>query len=190
MSDLDKLDPKTTVVLSLDCQNGVIDFVPDAVRIFKPAARVLEGARARGLRVVHVGIGFSAGYPEVQPTHPMFKRVTETGRFIRGSASTELHPELGARPGELFIYKHRVSAFSGNSLEMILRSQGLSTLVLFGIATSGIVLSTVRQASDLDFRCVVVKDCCADGDEEVHRVLTEKVFPRQAAVFDSETLLG
>ena len=72
---------------------------------------------------------------------------------------------------------------------MILRSQSITHLVFFGIATSGIVLSTLRQASDLDFRCVVIKDCCFDGDEEVHRVLTEKVFVRQATVVSAEEFI-
>ena len=50
------------------------------------------------------------------------------------------------------------------------------------MATSGVVLSTVRQAADLDYRLVVLADGCLDADPEVHRVLTEKVFPRQADV--------
>jgi nicotinamidase-related amidase len=69
---------------------------------------------------------------------------------------------------------------------MILRSQGIENLVLFGISTSGIVLSTVRLAADLDFQCYVVKDACFDPDEEVHRVLTEKVFAAQAAVMTTK----
>ena len=78
--------------------------------------------------------------------------------------------------------KRRVSAFSGSDLDVLLRAKQADTLVLAGIATSGVVLSTLRQAADLDFRLVVLSDACADGDAEVHRVLTEKVFPRQAQV--------
>lgn len=65
---------------------------------------------------------------------------------------------------------------------MILRAQRVQTLVLAGIATSGVVLSTLRQAADMDYRLVVLRDGCADADEEVHRVLLDKVFPRQADV--------
>ena len=65
---------------------------------------------------------------------------------------------------------------------MILRSCGIENLVFFGISTSGIVLSTLRRAFDLDYRCVVLKDACFDADEEVHRVLTEKIFKAQATV--------
>jgi nicotinamidase-related amidase len=75
-----------------------------------------------------------------------------------------------------------VSAFAGSDLDLVLRSGGIEHLVLTGIATSGAVPSTVRQAADLDFRLSVLADACLDADPEVHRVLTEKVFPRQADV--------
>jgi len=64
----------------------------------------------------------------------------------------------------------------------VLRAANIDTLVLTGIATSGVVLSTLRQAADLDYRLVVLSDACLDSDAEVHRVLMEKVFPRQADV--------
>jgi len=54
--------------------------------------------------------------------------------------------------------------------------------MVFGIATSGVVLSTLLQAVDADYRVIVVKDCCADADPEVHRCLVEKIFPRLASV--------
>jgi nicotinamidase-related amidase len=67
-------------------------------------------------------------------------------------------------------------------LDVVLRAREIDTLVLTGIATSGVVLSTVRQAADLDYRLVVLAGAGLDGDPEVHRVLTEKVFRRQADV--------
>jgi nicotinamidase-related amidase len=76
----------------------------------------------------------------------------------------------------------RASAFTGSDLDVVLRGLGAGTLVLTGIATSGVVLSTLRQAADLDYRLIVLADACLDADPEVHRVLTEKVFPRQAEV--------
>jgi nicotinamidase-related amidase len=75
-----------------------------------------------------------------------------------------------------------VSAFSGSDLDVLLRGVGADALILAGISTSGVVLSTLRQAADLDYRLTVLADACADRDPEVHRVLTEKVFPRQALV--------
>ena len=96
--------------------------------------------------------------------------------FLKGTSSAEFHPSI-VRPEELVVYKHRVSAFSENELHLILRAQGIANLVFFGISTSGVTLSTLRSASDLDFRCTVLKDACFDADPEVHRVLTEKIFP-------------
>jgi nicotinamidase-related amidase len=80
------------------------------------------------------------------------------------------------------VVKKRVSAFTGSDLEVLLRSMNADHLVLTGIATSGVVLSTLREAADRDYRLTVLADACADRDDEVHRVLVEKVFPRQAVV--------
>jgi nicotinamidase-related amidase len=83
---------------------------------------------------------------------------------------------------EIVVTKHRVSAFAGTDLDLMLRANGIETLILTGITTSGVVLSTLRHAADADYRLLVVGDCCSDGDEEAHRVLLEKVFPRQATI--------
>jgi nicotinamidase-related amidase len=131
--------------------------------------------------VIYIVVGFRAGYPEVNP---------ETGRFTEGSSGTAVHPALAPRPGDVVVTKHRVSAFAGTDLEMILRANAIDTLVLTGIATSGVVLSTVRHAADTDYRIVVVEDCCADRDAEVHRVLTEKVFARQTTVVKAEDVVA
>ena len=88
------------------------------------------------------------------------------------------------------VYKQRVGAFSENHLHLILRSRGIENLVFFGISTSGITLSTLRRAFDLDFRCVVLKDACFDADPEVHRVLTEKIFPAQATVLTVDAFIA
>lgn len=82
----------------------------------------------------------------------------------------------------MVVTKRRVSAFAGSDLDVVLRAYGAGNLVLAGVATSGVVLSTLRQAADLDFRVTVLSDGCLDRDQEVHRVLTERVFPVQATV--------
>ena len=66
--------------------------------------------------------------------------------------------------------------------DIMLREMGVDTLILMGVATSGYVLSTIRWAVDINYKPVVVGDACSDPDPEVHRVLTEKVYPRQATV--------
>jgi isochorismate hydrolase len=74
------------------------------------------------------------------------------------------------------VVKHRISPFVGTDLETLLRANGIDTLVLAGVHTSGVVLSTVRHAGDLDYRLVVVRDCCADPDGEVHAMLLDIVI--------------
>ena len=96
--------------------------------------------------------------------------------------ATQVHPAVSPHPGDVEVVKKRVSAFSGSDLDVVLRSLEVGSLVLTGISTSGVVLSTLRQAADLDYELTVLRDACADIDDEVHRVLLDKVFPRQATV--------
>ena len=78
----------------------------------------------------------------------------------------------------------------GTDLEMILRAKDIDTLVLFGISTSGVVLSTLLDAADADYRLFVIKDCCADRDPDVHACLTDKILARQATVLSSKDFLN
>jgi nicotinamidase-related amidase len=117
----------------------------------------------------------------------MFSALKSSGAFTN-RLGDDIPAEIAPRDGELVIAKHRVSAFSGNGLEMILRANGTTELLLLGIATSGIVLSTARAAMDLDCEVAVVRDCCADSDAEVHRALCDKVFARHNNVIDSTEL--
>ena len=73
---------------------------------------------------------------------------------------------------------------------MILRANDIDTLVLFGIATSGVVLSTLIEASDADYRLAVIGDCCADLDSALHDCLIQRFFPKRGSVFTSEGFIG
>ena len=100
-----------------------------------------------------------------------------------------IHPAVAPQVDDIVITKHRVSAFTGTDLDMILRAKDIDTLILFVIATSGVVLSTLLHASDADYRLIVIKDCCADLDPETHTHLLEKIFPRQATVASATDFL-
>ena len=185
-----KLDPKKTALLTLDFQNGVFGFIPDADAIIPNASKAVEFARRKQFRIIHVGLGFSEGHPEIPDTDSLFKQmIKQNNLFVRGTPSAEFHSSI-IRAEELVVYKQRVGAFSENHLHLILRSCGIENLVLLGISTSGITLSTLRRAFDLDFRCVVIKDACFDPDQEVHRVLTEKIFPKQATVVTVDAFIA
>src|SRR5260370_38324016 len=93
-----------------------------------------------------------------------------------------IHPDVAPLPGDLLVTRTRLGGFAGSDLELLLRAREIDGLVLAGIATSGAVLSTLRQAADLDYRLTALADGCLDADAEVHRVLIEKDFPVQADV--------
>ena len=109
--------------------------------------------------------------------------------MVDGDPANEIHASIRPFESDIVVTKRRVSAFAGSDLDVVLRALEVEALVLGGIATSGGVLSTIRQAADLDYELTVLRDCCTDGDPEVHRVLLEKVFPRQASVTTAQTWL-
>jgi nicotinamidase-related amidase len=134
------------------------------------------------MMVIHVVVAFRPGHPEVSPRNPLFSWAKANGMLVAGSEGAAIHPAAAAREGEPIVVKHRISPFVGTDLETLLRANGIDTLVLAGVHTSGVVLSTVRHAGDLDYRLVVVRDCCADPDAEVHAMLLDIIIPKQAAV--------
>jgi nicotinamidase-related amidase len=172
-----------TVLLLMDFQNGVVERL-GSPSVIGAADRAAKAARAAGVPVMFVRVALRPGYPEVAESNASFSAVLAQGgdAYREDHPATQVHAALGPLDVEPVIVKRRVSAFSGSDLDVLLRAAGAGTLVLAGIATSGVVLSTLRQAADLDYRLTVLADACADRDEEVHRVLTEKVFPRQALV--------
>ena len=91
---------------------------------------------------------------------------------------TELVPELGQKPDDIFITKRRVGAFLGTQLDGALRRLGVTQVFLTGIATSNGVEATARSAYDLGYNLVLVTDAMTDRDAEAHRYSVEKVFPR------------
>lgn len=166
----------------MDVQRGIVDRYETGPLLDRVAA-ALAAARAAGLPIVFVRVAFRPGHPEVSPRNRFFAPVREEGRLI-DDERTAIHPAVAPHEGEIVVTKRRVSAFAGSDLDVVLRAAGIEALVLCGVSTGGVVLSTLRAAADLDFELTVLRDACADADEEVHRVLTEKVFRRQAEVID------
>ncbi len=173
-----QMDCARTALLIMDVQAEIVERFGDP-GLTERLALAAGAARGAGVRVIYVKVGFREGYPEISPRNATFSRIAELGGFLEG-ASSEVHAAVAPQPGDVVVTKRRVSAFAGSDLDVVLRAGGIQALVLSGIATSGVVLSTLRQAADLDFSLTVLSDGCLDADEEVHRVLCEKVFPRQA----------
>ena len=174
------------VLLVMDFQHGIVESIADPP-VLDAAGRAVKAARVSGIPVMFVRVAFRPGYPEAAASNAAFGAMAERGdAMTQDHPATQVHEALEPRPDEPVVVKRRVSAFSGSDLDVLLRAADAGTLVLAGIATSGVVLSTLRQAADLDYRLIVLSDACADRDPEVHRVLLEKVFPRQALVTETD----
>lgn len=172
----------TQALLLMDIQPGILDRVGAGEPYLDQVVAVQERAEAAGLLVVLVHIAFRSGYPETSARNKVFSSGNPRSPMVIGDPSVEPHARLLRGHGEVVVTKKRVSAFTGSDLEIVLRSRDVTHLVVAGIATSGVVLSTVRDAADRDYELTVLQDLCLDVDEEVHRVLTTKVFTRQADV--------
>jgi len=172
----------STALLVMDVQQGIVDRFGDDEGYLARLTPAVEAAHRAGIWVIYVAVAFRAGHPEVSERNKTFAVIAGTGRFADGDPGAAIHPAIAPASGDVIVTKRRVSAFTGSDLEVVLRAGCIDSLVLAGIATSGVVLSTLRQAADLDYRLTLLADGCLDADPEVHRVLLEKVFPRQADV--------
>ncbi|NRD79979.1 cysteine hydrolase [Bacillus sp. BRMEA1] len=181
---------KKTALLVMDLQNGIVSRFAENTEMLKPFQKAIEAARENHIPVIFVRVGFSEGYPEVSQQNKAFSAITKYGGMTVSDSATQIHDSVEPKPNEPVITKYRVSAFAGSNLEIILRSQQIDSLVLSGISTSGVILSTLREAADKDFSLTVLSDACLDADPEVHSVLIEKVFPRQAEVQTVDTWIG
>jgi nicotinamidase-related amidase len=171
--------PEKSALLVMDVQDVIVERFAGA-DLMVPLQRAIAVARQAGVQVIYVRVAFRPGHPEVSPRNKGFAALAGSGAMI--DSETGIHRAVAPRDGEVVVTKKRVSAFAGSDLEVVLRAGEIRSLVLTGIATSGVVLSTLRAAADMDYELTVLSDCCADRDPEVHRVLLEKVFPRQAEV--------
>jgi nicotinamidase-related amidase len=178
-------EPSTTALLVMDVQNGIVKNFPSETFLPRLASAIAAGRKA-GLLVIYVGVKFRPGHPEIDHGNKMWAGVAANNAMLEATESTDFAPQIAPQTGDVVVTKRRVGAFSGSDLEMILRSRAITNLVLTGISTSGVVLSTVRLAADRDFGLTVLSDGVLDADEDVHRVLVEKLFPRQCEVLTVE----
>jgi nicotinamidase-related amidase len=130
--------------------------------------RAIDKARAAGLRIGFVRIGFSPDYRECPASSPIFSGARKNGVFKLGEWGTQTHPDLGQQPGDFDIVKHRVSPFHGTQLEVILRTLGARRIYCSGISTNAVVQAAVREGHDRDYEMVVLEDCCCGLTIEEH----------------------
>jgi len=170
-------------LLVMDVQVGIVSRAAHIADVLTLISEAITAARAATIPVIYVIVDFRPGYPEISPRNKTFAAFTQRQS---PQSAMEIHPAIAPQSTDIVVTKRRVSAFSGSDLEVVLRAQDISHLVLCGIATSGVVLSTLREAADKDYQLTVLADCCVDSDEEVQHVLLSKVFPRQAEVLQAD----
>lgn len=179
----------------MDYQNAIVDMLGEPEDLLSRAADAIAVVRRAGALVGYVRVAFEdADFEATPPTSRMGARVgTSAKAFHNDSPGTAVHKRVAPQDGDIIVRKVRVGAFSTTDLDAQLRERGIDTLILAGISTSGVVLSTVRDASDRDYRVLVLADATADREPDVHSFLIERIFPRQADVIgvaELEGLLG
>jgi nicotinamidase-related amidase len=188
----DTIDPSTTAFLVMDYQPSILGFLSDPGPLIDVADAAMKVVRGRGGLVGFVRVAFTDEDYAAFPTTSMMGNRVKAARpgMDADSPTTRIHPSLDAAPDDFVVRKTRVGAFSTTNLHEQLTSAGVNTLVLAGVHTSGVVLTTVREAHDLDYTVVVVADACADPDADVHDVLVTKIFPKQGRVVYASELPG
>jgi nicotinamidase-related amidase len=147
-------------------------------RAVGPCGALLEGARRRGLLIIHTREGHRADLSDapkakIERGAPS-KRIGDMGPMgrilVRGEPGHDLVAALSPRPGEPVIDKPGKGAFWATDLHLVLQNRGIENLIVCGVTTEVCVHTTVREANDRGYRCIVPGDCCASYFPEFHEV--------------------
>jgi nicotinamidase-related amidase len=161
-----------------DLQVGITRNHPFTAELVPRAAALAAAARERKDLVVFVRTQLRVSGADVSVQNAGAQAIFGMGDdYHEGSTGVELDPGLDHKPGDVVVTKHRASAFAGTDLDMVLRSSGVDTVVVAGVATSAMVTATVYDAADRDFRVRVASDVCADPVDAVHDFLIGTLFP-------------
>jgi nicotinamidase-related amidase len=132
-------------------------------------ASLLAHARSQGHLIIHVRVGFSPDYREQPKASPLFKHASKFSALKLGDWGTEFLPQASPLPDETILTKHRVNAFIGTPLDLILRNAGIDQVAIVGCSTDVGMQTTARAAHDLDYACTVIGDCCIAPSDEDHQ---------------------
>lgn len=184
---LDGFDPTRCALLAMDFQTSIIQAIGDCAPLLKSTGMAMKAVRRAGGKVAYVRVAFRPEEVQAFPSHSaMGARIRAAGsRMLADSPATTILEDIAPLPGDIVVRKKRVGSFSTTGLHFALKEAGIETLALAGVHTSGVILSTAREAHDLDYRVVVLSDCCADPDTNMHEFLLDRIFPKQAAVWSA-----
>lgn len=171
-------------LLAMDFQQSILGFHKDPSALLAAVGRAIGAVRRAKGRIGYVRVGYHPPEIGMFPLHSaMGARIRLAGAKMHAdSPTTAIVDAITPEPGDFLLRKTRVGSFSTTDLHLQLTAAGVKTLILAGVHTSGVVLSTVREAHDLDYRLVVLSDACADPDPDVHEFLVGCIFPKQAEV--------
>ena len=185
------LDPERTALLVMDFQPGVLLRMPGLEPLLGRVRRAIADVRDHGGTIGYVRVAFTEeDWAAVPAANPIFARAAQDRTMRHEDPATAIHDSLAPQPDDIVVRKTRVGAMSTTDLDRQLRDRGIDTLVLAGISTSGVVLSTVVEATDRDYRLYVLSDGTEDPDEQARDVLLGRIFPRRAQIIDTATLRG
>jgi nicotinamidase-related amidase len=138
--------------------------------------------RQAHIPVIYTQLLFRKGYPEAHSHNRVATQIASAGIFTEDDPMAAIDPRVAPEDGDIVITKSRISAFAGSDLDLILRSKSVNNLVLAGIATSGVVLTTFLDALDRDYTVTVLPDACSDRNIALHDMLMEQIFASRASV--------
>jgi nicotinamidase-related amidase len=186
------LDPAHTALLVMDYQPAILAVLAedrDCEALLDRVEGAIADVRANGGTIAYVRVGFTdADWDAIPAANKSFAPLAQHRVMHHEDPATAIHDRLAPQDGDITVRKIRYGGISTTDLDQQLRERGITNLVVSGISTSGVVLSTVIDAADRDYQLYVLSDCVADPDTEVHNVLLHKVLPSRAHIIDTAEL--
>lgn len=190
-TDLPAIDPKRTALLVMDVQNGIVGSIAEPDALLDRVEGAIADVRAVGGTIGYVRVAFTEDdWAAVPETNTNFHQLAKARGMHHQDASAQIHDRIAPADGDIVVNKTRIGGMSTTDLHQQLTGRGIDTLVLAGISTSGVVLSTLGEAVDRDYRVFVLSDGVADHRDDVHDILLNTVFPSRSHVIDSAALRG